>query len=52
MGAVEGALSLVADLIGGSEVDGRGGVHADAGVSVFVVVGEEEFLAERAGVLQ
>jgi hypothetical protein len=47
VGAVEGALAVGSDLGGGAEVDRGGGVHADPGVAVFVVVGGEESFAER-----
>jgi hypothetical protein len=50
VGLVEGGLALVVDLLGGPEVDRGGGVHSDAGMSVFVVVGREESLTECAGV--
>ena len=50
VGAVEGCLTLRPDLGCGVEVDRCGGVHADPGVPVLVVVGGEELLAERAGI--
>ena len=52
VGPVEGGLPLGADLLGGAEVHRRWGVHPDPGVPVFVVVGDEESVAERAGVFQ
>ncbi len=51
VGAVEGGLPLGADLFGCSEVDGGRGVQADTGVTVFMVVAQEETVAEGAGVL-
>lgn len=50
MSAVEGGLTVCPDLGRGVEVDRGGGVHADPGVAVFVVVGGEEPLAEPAGI--
>ncbi len=52
VGLVEGGLALGADLLGGAEVHGCGGVHPDPGMAVFVIVGCEECVAERAGVFQ
>ena len=52
VGLVEGGLALGADLLGGAEVHGCWGVHPDPGVPVFVVVGDEESVAERAGVFE
>lgn len=52
VGSVESGLALVADLFGGSEVDGREGVHPDAGITVPMVVGKAEAFAEGACVLQ
>ena len=52
MSTVEGGLAVGPDFGGGVEVDGCGGVHPDPGVPVFVVVGDEESVAERAGVFE
>ena len=52
VGLVEGDLALGADLLGGAEVHRGWGVHPDPGVPVFVVVGHEEPVAERAGVFE
>ena len=52
VGLVEGGLPLSVDLPGGVEVHRGGGVQPDSGVPVFVVVGQEEALAECAGVCQ
>ena len=52
VGLVEGDLPLGADLFGGAEMYRGWGVHADPGVPMFVVVGHEESVAERAGVFQ
>ena len=51
-GAVEGGLTVGADLGRGVEMDRGWGVHADPGVAVLVVVVGEELLGERAGVGQ
>ena len=52
VGAVERGLALRTDLDGGAEVDRGGGVHADPGMAVIVIVGVEESVAERAGIGQ
>ena len=51
VGGVERLGPLVPDLGGGAVVDRGGGVQADAGVTVHVVVVVEERGAEPAGVL-
>ena len=51
VGLGEHGAALLADLVGGAEVDGRGGVQSKAGVVVLVAVVVEEFFAERAGVV-
>ena len=51
VGGVEGRGALGADLVGGAVVDRGGGVQADAGVTMDVVVVLEERGAERAGVV-
>jgi hypothetical protein len=50
VGGVQGGLAVFADLFGGAVVHGRRCVPADPGVTVLVVVGGEEFIAECAGV--
>ena len=50
--AVEGGLPTGLDLGHGVEVDRRGGVHADPGMAMLVVVGGEEPLTERTGIGQ
>src|ERR1700712_2120035 len=52
MGAVQSRLAPCPNLRRGPEVDRGGGVHADPGVAVLVVVGGEEPAAELAGVGQ
>lgn len=51
MSPVQGGLALRADLLGGAEVHRGWGMHADPGMPMFMVVGEEERIAERACVL-
>ena len=49
---VLGGLPLGADLLGGAAVHRGWGVHPDPGVPMLVVVGDEEPVAERAGVFR
>jgi hypothetical protein len=48
----EGELLLRLDLLAGAEMYRRRGVHPDAGMPMFVVVGGKEPVAEDAGVFQ
>ena len=51
VGGVERVLALLADRFGGTEVHRRGGVQADPGMTMLVVVVGVERLAVLAGVL-
>ena len=51
VGGGEDVGAVGADLLGSSEVDGRGGVQPETGVAVLVAVVGEELVAERAGVV-